>query len=93
MDLLAPGFGFSKAYCLGMAPLAQTWNALCREHPPHTNGLCVNPSEEYPWATAIIMLLRAYQPFPPKSGLPGYYVASNAGYHAVNTLCKSLIDQ
>ncbi len=91
MDLLAQEFGFSKAYCLGLAPLAQTWDALCRERPPHTNGLCVDPAAEYPWASAVVLLLRAYQPFPPESELPGYYIASNAGYHAANALCKSLI--
>ncbi len=84
---LAQAYGFAGAYCLCPAPLGEAWAALYRERPPHTGGLCLDPATAYPWAAALLLLVRAYRPFPAETGLPGYYIASNAGYHAANALC------
>lgn len=87
---LAQSYGFADACCLRPTPLKNAWAALCRIRPPHTGGLCLDPASEFPWASSILLLVRAYQPFKKESGLPGYYVASNAGYHAANALCAEL---
>lgn len=71
-------------------PLKDAWEALYHTRPPHTGGLCLNPALEFPWTSSILLLVRAYQPFVMGSGLPGYYIASNAGYHAANALRNEL---
>jgi ferredoxin len=88
---LAQSYGFADAYGLRPMPLKDAWAAMYRVQPPHTGGLCLDPAAEFPWASSVLLLVRAYQPFKKESGLPGYYIASNAGYHAANALCAELI--
>lgn len=87
---LARHHGFT-AYCLRLQPLGEVWRGMCREMPPpHTGRLCLDPLLEYPDATSLLLLVRAYRPFAIESGLPGYYIASNAGYHAAQAFVAAL---
>lgn len=88
---LAKSYGFADTFCLRPMPLKDAWAALYRVLPPHTDNLCLNPDVEFPWASCILLLIRAYQPIKQEFRLPGYYIASNAGYHAANALSKELI--
>ena len=92
MKALAQAHGFACVYCLCPQPLGETWAALYRERPPHTQALCLDPTSAYPWASALVLLVRAYRPFLAETGLPGYYIASNAGYHAANAMCAALCE-
>lgn len=87
---LAQSYGFADAYCLRPTPLKDAWAAMCRVQSPHTGGLCLDPASEFSWASSVLLLVHAYRPFKKESGLPGYYIASNAGYHAANALCAEL---
>lgn len=82
--------GFA-VYCLRLQPLGDVWRSMCRAMPPpHTGKLCLDPLFEYPDATSLLLLVRAYRPFAVESGLPSYYIASNAGYHAAHAFAAAL---
>lgn len=87
----AEAHGFSAGYFLSPADLAPVWRAQCHfMPPPHTRNLCLSPSGDYPWASCVFLLVRAYSPFAPGDRFPAYYPASNAGYHAANALKEEL---
>ncbi|MDR1619454.1 MAG: hypothetical protein LBS18_02150 [Clostridiales bacterium] len=91
---LAHARGFAGVFFLRPTNLAPIWLTLCRGAcPPHTQGLCLNPALAHPAANCVLLLVRAYTPFAAESYLPGYYIASNAGYFAVKALIRTLAAQ
>lgn len=82
--------GFAAGYLLQTQSLGEAWERQYKARPPHTGNLCLDPVERYPWARAIVLLVRTYVPFEQNSILPGYYIASNAGYHAANALARDI---
>ena len=59
----------------------------------HAQGqhLCAEPTLDYPWANALILLLWPYRPYRQDACTAGaYYAASNEAYHAARTLAKRL---
>ena len=90
IETIIAAHGFAAAYRLPPLPLGEVWAAQCHARPPHTDGLCLEPARAYPFAKSILLLVKPYVPFRPETGLPGYYIASNAGYHAANALQSAL---
>lgn len=88
-NALCTAHGFAAGYCLPLLPLGEIWASQYQKRPPHTDGLCLDPRAAYPEATCIVLFVKAYAPLLDVE-LPGYYIASNAGYHAANALCRAL---
>ncbi|MDL2235283.1 hypothetical protein LJC07_03905 [Christensenellaceae bacterium OttesenSCG-928-L17] len=93
IDALVAAHGFAGAYYLEPLPLETVWAAQYCARPKHTEALCLDPKAAYPRANSIVLLVQAYVPFRPETGLPGYYIASNWGYHAANALVSELRKQ
>ncbi len=86
---LASRYGFSAAYSLEVLNLEQTWQALCGLGIPKGH-LCSAPEAEYPFASALLLLVAQYRPFTQGTLLPAYYFASNSAYHKANALTNEL---
>jgi len=91
IERIARDCGFARVYFLGLEPFAPPdfgENSLIRDQMSH---LCFDPGAHYPWATALLLLVKAYEPFAkPFERLPSYYIASNEGYHAANACCEQI---
>ena len=80
--------GFAQAYFTQPAKLA-LWRQRA-DDAGVAGTLTHDVPREYPWASCVILLVRAYRPFAPDERIPGYYVAQNAGYHAAEALSRDL---
>lgn len=89
INLLIKNYGFKAAYSLKVENLTATWHALCGMGIPKKR-LCLAPEAEYPFASALLLLVAQYRPFIKGSLLPAYYFASNAAYHKANALLNEL---
>ena len=57
---------------------------------PLGNRLTADIRAEYPWADRIALMIFPYHPYPASSCVSGYYVASNAAYHAAGRVLVAL---
>lgn len=87
---IAKTLGFGNAYCLH-PHYAQTHKK--QDAHPDVSRLCYNVLESCPEATCIVLLVKNYVPYSEQSYYPGYYVASNAGYHGCKAFTKQLVQQ
>lgn len=88
---LAKDCGFDRCYVLRMQRFSHYARRLS-EASLHVGGrnLVEDPAGAYPWANALLFLIRAYAPLPPEALLSGYYLASNEAYQAANRLIAEL---
>ena len=79
--------GFAKLGVCSVEPFDDV-KKIVADHPPlsERRQLRFDPALEFPWATALLVLLRPYAPAPLPRGdevfIDSYYAASNAAYHA-----------
>lgn len=73
-------FGFAEAYILPPPDYA----------PNENEPSIVWNTDEYPWATAVCLLLWPYRPYPADCRIPAYYIESNRSYHASVALARRL---
>lgn len=80
---IACNHGFARCFILKIARFSHYENRLA-DGTLHAlgRGLSLDPKANYPWANAVLMLLYPYEPLPAGAALSGYYLASNAAYHA-----------
>lgn len=80
---MAAAQGFARTYALPVQDLSAWLPAA------EAAGVAPLPCDLpalYPWARCVLLLVRAYTPYPPQCRIPAYYIASNAGYHACAAL-------
>ena len=88
---LAKELGFAACFVFAPDPFPQ-YERRRNDGALHTNGLqlSANPQSDFPWANAIVTLLRTYRPYAAGVPLSGYYESSNHTYHAATTLLERL---
>ena len=93
----AKHYGFGDLGVCGIAGF-EAQKALVERQPSlkERKQLQFDPRSQYPWATALLVLLWPYAPAPLPSGdcvfIDNYYYASNRAYHAANELADWLIE-
>ena len=60
---------------------------------PLGRRLTADVRAEYPWADRIALMIYPYRPYPASACVSGYYVASNAAYHAAGRVLLALKEQ
>jgi len=85
----ANALGFRGIYLLKPAPypffLKRRAEGSLHKNSDH---LSADPTKDYPWANAVLLLLYPYKPYVKEYRVSGYYPASNRSYHAVSTLIR-----
>ncbi len=91
MILYAKRLGFAGMWGMPVADFCDVEEAR-RKGCLHQNAraLQTDPKNTYPWAQSMILCIYPYRPY--RDHLPGYYEASNSGYHAFKEFIRALND-
>lgn len=93
LNELATEHGFAACYVLRPERFIHYERRLL-DGALHTGGmkLTYDLSRELPWANALVVLIRPYEPYSRDVPLSSNYPAANAAYHAVDALLPRLME-
>lgn len=93
LRVIAKTHGFAECYCLQPGSFEHYKKRRLIDGALHREGqnLVSDPLNHFPWANALLALIVPYRPFASELHVSGYYLASNAAYHATKPLLQDLM--